>query len=214
MNCCGIVGSRQSAVGRNVACGDVIGYRGTFGAVASTGLRPSSRKSQVVSFSATLLVIGILVYWEHLRRYLSYLISDNSSSIKKIALQSNAIQNSSLLTPHSSLNKGLLSDNSPVYRILALPWAGMNSRFQKIALHSNAYQNSSLFTLHTSLKKGVAKQRNPKPFIIYHSSFTNSWDSNPTLKKLKKERCKATHTETPHSSLLTPHSFHRTEPVR
>jgi len=148
------VASRKSQVASGVAFGDVIGYwllviGGVFGAVSSTGLRPSSRKSQVVSPSATLLVIGILVYWEHLRRYLSYLISDFSSFIKKIALQSNAYQNSSLLTINSSLKKILLSDNSPVYRILALLWAGMNSRFQN---------------------KSVAKQRKPK-LLTPHSSL-------------------------------------------
>jgi len=65
-----------------------------YGAVAS-------RKSQEKSPAATLLVIGVLVYWGRLRRYLSNI----SALIKKMALQSNAYQNYSLLTLNSSLQK-------------------------------------------------------------------------------------------------------------
>jgi len=55
---------------------------------------PAALKSQEKSPAATLLVIGILVYWECQRRYLTNI----AFLTKKMALQSNAYRNSSLLT--------------------------------------------------------------------------------------------------------------------
>ena len=79
----------------------------------------SSLKSQVAREVAcgdviSYWYIGILVYWGRLRCYLSNI----SFLIKKMALQSNAYQNSSLFTLHSSLKKGVAKHRKPKFSIL------------------------------------------------------------------------------------------------
>ncbi|WP_292656712.1 hypothetical protein [Nitratifractor sp.] len=152
----------------------------------------ASRKSQVTRSVAFGNVIG------HLFRRLSFVVcrlkfvGSRQSAVGKRVASRQSLVASSVVSGNviGILVYGYIADRAKTL------YAGLKSRLQKSALRSNA--PTSKIHHQKSIIKSVAQQRKPKLFIIHHSPFIISRDSNPTLQKLSFP--------VPHSSFLIPHS--------